>query len=73
MESRDVWSCRTERPRLGFLMALPPFGMSTEGVGRISRRPDSIDSSLGASKEAADDTRGIMFTEQRRSVGNTFE
>lgn len=58
-----------DRPRLGFLAELPPFGISTEGVARISSRPtDSADSSLGASNEAVDDTRGIILTEQRRSV-----
>lgn len=49
-----------------FLRSEFPFGIEFE---RICKPPtDAIDSSLGGSKEAIDDTRGSIPAEQRRSV-----
>lgn len=68
MESIDIWSCRMDRPRLGFLAPRPPLGSCMVDGARICSRPtDSADSSLGGSSEAVDDTLGSIFTEHKRS------
>lgn len=53
--------------RGAFFRSPLPDGIEFE---RICMPPiDAIDSSLGGSKEAIDDTRGSIPAEQRRSVG----
>lgn len=49
-----------------FLRSEFPFGIELERMCNPPR--DAIDSSLGGSKEAIDDTRGSIPAEQRRSV-----
>lgn len=54
-----------------FLRSPFPVGIELE---RICNPPmDAIDSSLGGSKEAIDDTRGSIPAEHRRSVQFYFE
>lgn len=45
-----------------------PFPVGIELERMCSPPMDAIDSSLGGSKEAMDDTRGSIPAEQRRSV-----